>query len=104
FTLPPTTAIDTLSLHDALPILEGLCQGQPCGVSPVAVIHGLIELVQGSRTETDGKAVKCVRSNLMSKRQRARGLRRNVAGHGIRSEEHTSELQSRENLVCRLLL
>src|SRR5690606_39600762 len=26
-----------------------------------------------------------------------------VAG-GLRSEEHTSELQSRENLVCRLLL
>src|SRR5690606_42080509 len=24
--------------------------------------------------------------------------------HGYRSEEHTSELQSRENLVCRLLL
>src|SRR6266511_4789868 len=24
--------------------------------------------------------------------------------HGCRSEEHTSELQSRENLVCRLLL
>src|SRR5690606_39629623 len=24
--------------------------------------------------------------------------------HPIRSEEHTSELQSRENLVCRLLL
>src|SRR5690606_25288900 len=24
--------------------------------------------------------------------------------HGKRSEEHTSELQSRENLVCRLLL
>src|SRR5690606_41978683 len=27
-----------------------------------------------------------------------------VAAMGIRSEEHTSELQSRENLVCRLLL
>src|SRR5690606_42140295 len=27
-----------------------------------------------------------------------------ITGHGIRSEEHTSELQSRENLVCRLLL
>src|SRR5690606_41370965 len=26
------------------------------------------------------------------------------AGHDARSEEHTSELQSRENLVCRLLL
>src|SRR6266511_6473095 len=25
-------------------------------------------------------------------------------GHHLRSEEHTSELQSRENLVCRLLL
>src|SRR5690606_39980766 len=25
-------------------------------------------------------------------------------GHQVRSEEHTSELQSRENLVCRLLL
>src|SRR5690606_22252822 len=27
-----------------------------------------------------------------------------VAGLSARSEEHTSELQSRENLVCRLLL
>src|SRR5690606_40836077 len=27
-----------------------------------------------------------------------------VGGGGARSEEHTSELQSRENLVCRLLL
>src|SRR5207302_7195047 len=29
---------------------------------------------------------------------------RRCAGHRLRSEEHTSELQSRENLVCRLLL
>src|SRR5690606_41850342 len=28
----------------------------------------------------------------------------NVVGGEFRSEEHTSELQSRENLVCRLLL
>src|SRR5690606_40908465 len=27
-----------------------------------------------------------------------------LSGREIRSEEHTSELQSRENLVCRLLL
>src|SRR3712207_7594416 len=26
------------------------------------------------------------------------------SGHGVRSEEHTSELQSRQYLVCRLLL
>src|SRR5690606_41996143 len=29
---------------------------------------------------------------------------RNEASPRVRSEEHTSELQSRENLVCRLLL
>src|SRR2546427_4766830 len=30
--------------------------------------------------------------------------RRARGGHGARSEEHTSELQSQSNLVCRLLL
>src|SRR6266511_5297845 len=34
---------------------------------------------------------------------RAGSVRARGGGHG-RSEEHTSELQSRENLVCRLLL
>src|SRR3712207_7407919 len=32
------------------------------------------------------------------------GRRRVGAGRGSRSEEHTSELQSRQYLVCRLLL
>src|SRR5258707_5720875 len=32
------------------------------------------------------------------------GPRRAVAAHDRRSEEHTSELQSRQYLVCRLLL
>src|SRR5436309_7988377 len=32
------------------------------------------------------------------------GIRRGVWWRDMRSEEHTSELQSRENLVCRLLL
>src|SRR5690606_42108340 len=40
--------------------------------------------------------------------QPVQGLRRRFGlqglGQGRRSEEHTSELQSRENLVCRLLL
>src|SRR5256886_13225376 len=31
-------------------------------------------------------------------------LGRANAGHDVRSEEHTSELQSQSNLVCRLLL
>src|SRR2546430_10323928 len=32
------------------------------------------------------------------------GMKYFVAGHPVRSEEHTSELQSQSNLVCRLLL
>src|SRR3712207_6897795 len=35
---------------------------------------------------------------------RAEGVVAELAGKGIRSEEHTSELQSRQYLVCRLLL
>src|SRR5690606_41733666 len=31
-------------------------------------------------------------------------IKTHFSGRMIRSEEHTSELQSRENLVCRLLL
>src|SRR5688572_32162209 len=41
------------------------------------------------------------------RRALARGrveARREVDDHGRRSEEHTSELQSQSNLVCRLLL
>src|SRR5258708_14242085 len=37
------------------------------------------------------------------RRQRARELSRNDDNH-VRSEEHTSELQSPDHLVCRLLL
>src|SRR5690606_41589817 len=33
-----------------------------------------------------------------------KALRADIRAHLERSEEHTSELQSRENLVCRLLL
>src|SRR5207302_8609807 len=40
-----------------------------------------------------------------SRRARANSLPFRVPAIGcVRSEEHTSELQSRENLVCRLLL
>src|SRR3712207_7645560 len=69
-----TTEIYTLSLHDALPICEGGRQHQLGQPSEVG---------------------------------RGRG-RRAVAAvgdrHAARSEEHTSELQSRQYLVCRLLL
>src|SRR5207302_8090737 len=51
------------------------------------------------RLRASGSCQRHVLSRLLSRREHrahVRGLRR--------SEEHTSELQSRENLVCRLLL
>src|SRR5690625_6678567 len=36
--------------------------------------------------------------------RRRRGGERSRSARGVRSEEHTSELQSRGHLVCRLLL
>src|SRR5207302_10258761 len=71
-----TTEIYTLSLHDALPISGCSRDRQRAGEAR-------------GYTDIDGRGVASLRHD-----ERARE----------RSEEHTSELQSRENLVCRLLL
>src|SRR5438445_13539155 len=68
------TEIYTLSLHDALPIFDQ--NGAPI---PNAEVTFANEPSISSRTDADA----------------------NECG---RSEEHTSELQSRQYLVCRLLL
>src|SRR3712207_9071647 len=86
-----TTEIYTLSLHDALPIyvehalhalrhdalllLGGLGRGGGAAGGLVAHLHRDHHLVHDDRH-----------------------------GSALRSEEHTSELQSRQYLVCRLLL
>src|SRR5690606_41307381 len=56
-------------------------------------------------------AAALARNSRPERRRRACSTKLNPAGNfpgstedGSRSEEHTSELQSRENLVCRLLL
>src|SRR3712207_7155077 len=73
-----TTEIYTLSLHDALPICR------PTATNPLAV--GRTSVTSTPR----GTAVVTQAS---------------PSGDPItRSEEHTSELQSRQYLVCRLLL
>src|SRR5690606_41774285 len=43
-------------------------------------------------------------TGLLHRQAHERGVLRSDADQADRSEEHTSELQSRENLVCRLLL
>src|SRR3712207_7288418 len=82
-----TTEIYTLSLHDALPI-SSTCPG------------------------TSASSPRCSPESARSPRccswspPTTRGCRRrpSTSRSSTRSEEHTSELQSRQYLVCRLLL
>src|SRR2546430_5504287 len=52
--------------------------------------------------ELEGPAYRACKTNLLAGRQCVGGVHR--LGRVGRSEEHTSELQSQSNLVCRLLL
>src|SRR2546430_10488983 len=86
-----TTEIYTLSLHDALPI---------CSLT-AATFELAIPLTKlGS--ERDAACVNvCVKVKVTIEKEL--GSRR-TSERNRRSEEHTSELQSQSNLVCRLLL
>src|SRR5690606_41986137 len=87
FKTTSTTEVYTLSLHDALPIL---CWGDAERIDPE---DSEIEPVAGRYTRIK-------QTNLA-----ATGYQGDwVVSTCWRSEEHTSELQSREKLVCRLLL
>src|SRR5690606_40609719 len=91
-----------LSLHDALPI-SGLGAAGRCtqwGDAGLADLEDLLRLRDALEAPA---AVRFPQQVLAAFAQFAGGAVRQRFGHG-RSEEHTSELQSRENLVCRLLL
>src|SRR5207244_12227904 len=79
FTPTPTTVIYTLSLHDALPICASsrrLTRSFCLSVSMLAISRSCFAKALDFRSVTSPS----------------------------RSEEHTSELQSPDHLVCRLLL
>src|SRR5438132_6434199 len=76
----PIPEIYTLSLHDALPILN---EGSPSSVS------------RTPSTTAPRRSRNCSKGRYHSRSQWV---------CGTRSEEHTSELQSHSDLVCRLLL
>src|SRR3712207_7571005 len=78
-----TTEIYTLSLHDALPICPPRWPGPPAGTRCWA-----------ARSRPTPWAPGCCPAAPC----------RGPEWCGTRSEEHTSELQSRQYLVCRLLL
>src|SRR3712207_8405166 len=73
------TEIYTLSLHDALPISSRPADAHP--VADLAPVRRAESVVQTGAADA-----------------------RVADEHAERSEEHTSELQSRQYLVCRLLL
>src|SRR5690606_41692723 len=92
FIVPATTEIYTLSLHDALPILGAAGQVH---LSDVPGNDG-----SGAKANPGQEHFHLFTGSVLAFIQDDKGI---VQGSS-RSEEHTSELQSRENLVCRLLL
>src|SRR5206468_11772304 len=89
----PTTGFYTLSLHDALPIFPEAAQG----ALALQVRAGEENLVAGADAFETRRRVEVERACVA---RVGAGCLAPVA----RSEEHTSELQSRSDLVCRLLL
>src|SRR5687768_18350270 len=86
FTDTATTEIYTLSLHDALPI-SSVSSSARASRAERATSNP-----QGANSSTSGSAART--ASMSTCTECAPG----------RSEEHTSELQSRLHLVCRLLL
>src|SRR2546429_6067752 len=87
-----TTEIYTLSLHDALPISIR----PPAAEAPARGRGPWRATRRAAPGVPDGDTGRCP-----AHRQGPLGT---GARHQCRSEEHTSELQSRLHLVCRLLL
>src|SRR2546430_7853798 len=97
-----TTEIYTLSLHDALPISEivKLLKTGSAYYAPSASTAEMVEAILKDKK----KILPC--AALLEGEYGVDGVFVGVpCKHGARrSEEHTSELQSQSNLVCRLLL
>src|SRR5690606_41293714 len=103
FPEPSRRYTSPLSLPDALPIFDGVPQDllEP-PLNPMRLtLHprGLAPRIRNLRQW---------RGHLLAQMERHIALRRSeplrALYEEVRSEEHTSELQSREKLVCRLLL
>src|SRR5207244_13104151 len=87
-----TTDNDTLSLHDALPISAQAAELFVSAARPGPDLH------------SGDHALRPVRRPVLERhRVPGAGLGAHQGGRA-RSEEHTSELQSPDHLVCRLLL
>src|SRR5207244_11536681 len=97
YTHPSPTSLTTLSLHDALPIFTDQFHNPVQGLT-VTMTRTKYDLnpnvVTTATTTADGGG-----HYQFSTYSRCR-----TDNDRLRSEEHTSELQSPDHLVCRLLL
>src|SRR5688572_32502006 len=84
------TQIYTLSLHDALPISPASARRHASAGGPASAIAA------GSAVAAAAAPARAATAAVTTARA--------AAQRRARSEEHTSELQSQSNLVCRLLL
>src|SRR5207249_11112554 len=100
---PATSASHPLSLHDALPIYLGsdlwsVLFGRGARVTAFELGAWLIEITRPEqRSREAARAI-----DQMIQEEMIRLV--SIESYDLRSEEHTSELQSRFDLVCRLLL
>src|SRR5690606_41536141 len=101
---PLSSLISSLSLHDALPIcladsLVSRCFGSIHLFCSRYVNNDLRDLWNRSRGSIENQS-RVARQGEFAIHLARRSPSAAGCGH-LRSEEHTSELQSRENLVCR---
>src|SRR5690606_41232656 len=98
------TRVSALSLHDALPIWA-TCWSQAGIEDPIRQSASVVGALTTATSRTGSSAYPCAfRCSFATAIARRWSLRKRTSKpRQRRSEEHTSELQSRENLVCRLL-
>src|SRR5699024_12408055 len=103
FSSSPPTARSALSLHDALPISRTV---RPIGADRSAVRQGTFAPAPGCGPSAPVQ--RALPPVLVECLAPEKGVNTTTttssAAAAPRSEEHTSELQSRFDLVCRLLL
>src|SRR5207244_12336369 len=99
-TVPATTHIDSLSLHDALPIY---CAPAGRGATDQPAISLVLRRAMNPTTTRPASSIIHSAGSGFAAVEK---LNPPPAGPAVpdRSEEHTSELQSPDHLVCRLLL
>src|SRR5207249_10874195 len=101
---PPTTFISTLSLHDALPIFDAHVASSSLMPSKPAKpgTTGFPQRRPHRPRVGSGYSVTTTK-RIVPAAPEFTAAKTSSSRRGRRSEEHTSELQSRFDLVCRLL-